>query len=235
MDGQRKASEPSRSGSRLKRLIFGGARRSATAAAGCSTKSIQRCLALIGGLKRRVEQRSAATFVAWRARGAVAGPRRRRLAADDRDAAAEAPLDDLAIQTRGALAPSRGTGRAISSSVKAGRSAIGRLVERSSRWVVLLVLCRMAATPTGGGVDSTRPAAQSRDSRMAASQRAQRCRGRTATAPRSTGTARARATSSGSPAQGGRPAESSASAIGSASARVARARSMPPKISECTG
>jgi IS30 family transposase len=46
--------------SQIERLIWGGETfETAAAAVGCSTKSIQRFLALTGGLKRRVKERSA--------------------------------------------------------------------------------------------------------------------------------------------------------------------------------
>ena len=46
--------------SEIERLIWGGETfETAAAAVGCSTKSIQRFLALTGGLKRRVKERSA--------------------------------------------------------------------------------------------------------------------------------------------------------------------------------
>ena len=45
--------------SEIERLIWGGETfETAAAAVGCSTKSIQRFLALTGGLKRRVKERS---------------------------------------------------------------------------------------------------------------------------------------------------------------------------------
>ena len=81
----------------IERLIWSGETfETAAAAVGCSTKSIQRFLALTGGLKRRVKQRSAAASVACGARGALARPGRRRLSAGDRDATGESAFDDLA-------------------------------------------------------------------------------------------------------------------------------------------
>jgi IS30 family transposase len=71
--------------SEIERLIWGGETfETAAAAVGCSTKSIQRFLALSGGLKRRVKERSALRLsLAEReelSRGLVAGDSLRRIA-----------------------------------------------------------------------------------------------------------------------------------------------------------
>jgi IS30 family transposase len=71
--------------SEIERLIWGGATfETAAAAVGCSTKSIQRFLALSGGLKRRVKERSPRRLsLAEReelSRGLVAGDSLRRIA-----------------------------------------------------------------------------------------------------------------------------------------------------------
>jgi len=71
--------------SEIERLIWGGETfETAAAAVGCSTKSIQRFLALTGGLKRRVRERSALRLsLAEReelSRGLVAGESLRRIA-----------------------------------------------------------------------------------------------------------------------------------------------------------
>jgi len=71
--------------SEIERLVWGGATfETAAAAVGCSTKSIQRFLALSGGLKRRVKERSPLRLsLAEReelSRGLVAGDSLRRIA-----------------------------------------------------------------------------------------------------------------------------------------------------------
>jgi len=71
--------------SQIERLIWGGETfETAAAAVGCSTKSIQRFLAVSGGLKRRVKERSALRLsLAEReelSRGLVAGDSLRRIA-----------------------------------------------------------------------------------------------------------------------------------------------------------
>ena len=71
--------------SEIERLIWGGETFEAAAAAvGCSTKSIQRFLALTGGLKRRIKERSALRLsLAEReelSRGLVAGDSLRTIA-----------------------------------------------------------------------------------------------------------------------------------------------------------
>ena len=72
--------------SQIERLILGGETfATAAAAVGCSTKSIQRFLALTGGLKRRLKERSALRLsLAEReelSRGLVAGDSLRTIAA----------------------------------------------------------------------------------------------------------------------------------------------------------
>lgn len=70
--------------SEIERLTWGGETFEAAAAVGCSTKSIQRFLALTGGVKRRVKERSALRLsLADReelSRGLVAGESLRTIA-----------------------------------------------------------------------------------------------------------------------------------------------------------
>jgi len=82
--------------SEIERLIWGGETfETAAAAVGCSTKSIQRFLALTGGLKRRVKERSALRLsLADRgeiSRGLTAGDSLRSIG----EAAQEGALDNL--------------------------------------------------------------------------------------------------------------------------------------------
>jgi hypothetical protein len=79
----------------IERLIWGGETfETAAAAVGCSTRSIQRFLALTGGLRRRIKERSALRLSL--ADRALARPGRRRLFTNDREAPAEGTLNDLA-------------------------------------------------------------------------------------------------------------------------------------------
>ena len=81
----------------IERLIWGGETFAAAAAAvGCSTKSIQRFLALTGGVKRRVKERSALRLSLADREELSRGSGCRRLSTDDREATGESSLDDLA-------------------------------------------------------------------------------------------------------------------------------------------
>jgi IS30 family transposase len=83
--------------SEIERLIWGGETfETAAAAVGCSTKSIQRFLALGGGLKRRVKERSALRLSLAEREELIAGSGCRRLAPADSEATGEGSLDHLA-------------------------------------------------------------------------------------------------------------------------------------------
>jgi hypothetical protein len=81
----------------IERLIRGGETfETAATAVGCSTKSIQHFLALTGGLKSRLKERSALRLSLADREEFSRRSRRRRFSTDDRDTTAEGPLDDLA-------------------------------------------------------------------------------------------------------------------------------------------
>ena len=110
--------------SEIERLTWGGETFEAAAAAvGCSTKSIQRFLALTGGVKRRVKERSALRLsLADReelSRGLVAGESLRTIARRLKRAPSTISRASSSVETANTVRPS-GTLPATSSQFSSG-------------------------------------------------------------------------------------------------------------------